>query len=140
MSMRSFQLIMKRYLMNTFNIEPQHFENADASIENDENGLCLILSGDIDMRDTSIEFLPYLLKVHNTMIDNKIKNIRLNLVNLTFMNSNGIKSMINWIMKLSELPEGNQYKIHISANTDIAWQDSTLPVLRKLFPDFIIIE
>jgi len=126
--------------MNTFNIEPQHFENADASIENDKDGLCLILSGDIDMRDTSIEFLPYLLKVHNTLVQNKIRKIRLNLVELTFMNSNGIKSMINWIMKLTELPENIQYRIHISANTDIAWQDSTLPVLRKLFPDFIIIE
>lgn len=126
--------------MSIINIEPLHFENADASIENDKDGLCLVLSGDIDMRDTSLEFLPYLLKVHETLIQNKIKNIKLNLLNLTFMNSNGIKSLINWIMKLTELSEDIQYKIHIAANTDIAWQDSTLPVLKKLFPDFITIE
>jgi len=126
--------------MNTFNIEQLHFENADASLENDKDGLTLVISGDIDMRDTSVEFLPYLLKVHDALILNKIKEIRLNLLNLTFMNSNGIKSVINWIMKSSELPEENQYKIRIIPNTDIAWQDSTLPVLRKLFPDFIIIE
>jgi len=126
--------------MNAFNIEPLHFENARASLENNNDGLTLILSGDIDMRDTSLEFLPYLLKIHNALIQNSIKNIRLNLINLNFMNSNGIKTLINWIMKLTEIPEDKQYKICITANNNIAWQESTLPVLRKLFPDFIIVE
>ncbi len=125
--------------MNPFNIEPLHFENADASLENKNDQLSIILSGDIDMRDTSLEFLPYLLKIHDALIQNSIKSINLNLLKLTFMNSNGIKSLINWIMKLSELRTDIQYKIHITANTDIAWQDSTLPVLKKLFPDFIVI-
>jgi len=126
--------------MNAFNIEPFNFENAKASLEDNTENITLVLSGDIDMRDTSLEFLPYLLQVHNTLIQNNIKTIKLNLMNLTFMNSNGIKSLINWIMKLSEIPEQMQYKVYITANNNIAWQESTLPVLRKLFPDFIIIE
>ena len=125
--------------MSVFNIEPYDFENAHASLENNKDGFCLILSGDIDMRDTSIEFLPFLLKIHDALVENSIKTISLNLVKLTFMNSNGIKSIINWIMKLTELPEKDQYKVHIKANTDIAWQESTLPVLQKLFPEFILI-
>jgi len=126
--------------MSAFNIEPEHFENAYASLEMEKDEPCLTLTGDIDMRDTSLEFLPYLLKIHDSLIQNNMKKIKLNLLNLTFMNSNGIKSLINWIMKLTELPEEIQYKVFITANTDIAWQESTLPVLRKLFPDFIIIE
>lgn len=125
--------------MTALNIEPHHFENADASLDYDNDVLCLTLSGDIDMRDTSIEFLPFLLKIHDSLVQNNVQKLKLNLLNLTFMNSNGIKSIINWIMKVTELPEKIQYRVYISANTDIAWQESTLPVLQKLFPDFIII-
>lgn len=138
--MLPFQLTMMRYSMNAFNIEPLQFENATASIENNTDGLMMILSGDIDMRDTTLEFLPYLLHIHDTLIQNNIKKIKLNLLNLTFMNSNGIKSLINWIMKLTELPDEKQYKVYIASNNSIAWQESTLPVLRKLFPDLIFIE
>ncbi|HOP29369.1 MAG TPA: hypothetical protein P5120_08785 [Spirochaetota bacterium] len=125
--------------MNKYKIEPKNFDNARISLSNENDAVSLIIEGDIDMRDTSINFLPYLLMVHETLVKNKIKSIKLNLLNLTFMNSNGIKSLINWIMKMTELPESERYKINISANTEIAWQESTLPVLQKLFPDYISI-
>jgi len=126
--------------MTVYNLDPHHFENATITLELTGNETSLILSGDIDMRDTSVEFLPYLLKVHDELIKNRIKKLNLNLLKLTFMNSNGIKSLINWIMKLGELSEQDRYKIHILASNDIAWQESTLPVLCKLFPDSIVIE
>lgn len=134
-----FPLEMKRMTMSVYNIEPMQMENANASLENDSEGIVLVLKGDIDMRDTSIEFLPYLKKVHDAIILNKIKSIRLDLSGLTFMNSNGIKSLINWIMKAGEMMPDSRYTINIIANSNIAWQESTLPVLRKLFPDFISI-
>jgi hypothetical protein len=131
---------MKRHKMSIYDIDAMKMENATASLENESKGLTLILKGDIDMRDTSIEFLPYLMKVHDAVIRNGISGIRLDLSGLTFMNSNGIKSLINWVMKASEMPPDKRYKISIIANSNIAWQESTLPVLQKLFPDFIIIE
>lgn len=126
--------------MSIYDIDAMKMENATASLENESKGLTLSLKGDIDMRDTSIEFLPYLMKVHDAVIRNGISGIRLDLSELTFMNSNGIKSLINWVMKASEMPPDKRYKISIIANSNIAWQESTLPVLQKLFPDFIIIE
>jgi len=126
--------------MNSFNFEPVKFENAAITLENGESGATLVLSGDIDMRDTTLEFLPCLLKIHDTLVENRVKQLKLDLVKLTFMNSNGIKSLINWVMKLSELPEADRYTIHVIASSSIAWQESTLPVLCKLFPDHIIID
>lgn len=126
--------------MSIYNIDPIQMENATASLDNTDCGITLTLKGDIDMRDTSIEFLPYLMKVHDALINNNVSNIRLDLSGLTFMNSNGIKSLINWIMKASEMPQNVRYRINIISNNNIAWQESTLPVLQKLFPDFIIID
>lgn len=125
--------------MSIYNINPIQMENANASLAGDDTGVRLILEGDIDMRDTSVEFLPYLMKIHDAMTRNNLTSISLDLSKLTFMNSNGIKSLINWIMKAGELPPEKRYLINIIANSNIAWQESTLPVLRKLFPDFIVI-
>ena len=125
--------------MSIYNIDPIQMENANASLAGDDTGVRLILEGDIDMRDTSVEFLPYLMKIHDAMTRNNLTSISLDLSKLTFMNSNGIKSLINWIMKAGELPPEKRYLINIIANSNIAWQESTLPVLRKLFPDFIVI-
>lgn len=125
--------------MSIYNIDPIQMENANASLEGDDTGIRLVLKGDIDMRDTSVEFLPYLMKIHDVMVNNNVTGINLDLSGLTFMNSNGIKSLINWIMKAGELPPEKRYIINIIANSNIAWQESTLPVLRKLFPDFIVI-
>jgi hypothetical protein len=126
--------------MNKYSIEPKSFDNARISLLDENGEITLTIEGDIDMRDTSIDFLPYLIMVHEILVKNNVNSINLNLLNLTFMNSNGIKSLINWIMKMTELPDSNRYKIHISANNEIAWQESTLPVLQKLFPDYILIE
>ena len=126
--------------MSIFNIDPVQIENSSASLEGDDSIIRLVLKGDIDMRDTSIEFLPYLIRVHEALLQNNAKNIFLDMLNLTFMNSNGIRSLINWIMKLNELPEDKKYTVHIIANNSIAWQESTLPVLKKLFPDSIVID
>ena len=121
-------------------IDPLHFENADISLQNENDEYFLTIAGDIDMRDTSLDFLPYLIKVHEVLIQNNIKKILFDMMKLTFMNSNGIKSLINWIMKISEISDDRRYKVCILANTEIAWQESTLPVLQKLFPDDIVIE
>lgn len=126
--------------MNKFNVEPKTFDNARISLLDENGETILAIEGDIDMRDTSIDFLPYLIMVHEILVKNNVRSIKLNLLNLTFMNSNGIKSLINWIMKMTELPDSNRYRININANTEIAWQESTLPVLQKLFPDYIFIE
>ncbi len=40
-------------------------------------------------------------------------------------------------MKSNDVPNEKGYKVKIIQNSDIAWQESTFPVIQKLFPDLI---
>lgn len=127
--------------MNNLLIDPLKSENLTAeALRIDEDTAALNLNGAIDMRDTSEVVLPYLIKLHEKIISLGIKKLRLDLVELNYVNSNGIKSLINWIMKLNDLTADNEYKIIIISNSEVAWQESTLPVLQKLFPTTLAIE
>ena len=126
--------------MNKLNIEPLELDNVSIFLKDENDGVCIVLSGEIDMRDPTIDVLPYLLKIHDEVINQGITNVKADFINLTFMNSSGLQTMINWIMKLNDVPEENRYKINVIYNSEITWQASSLPVLQRLLPDFILVE
>lgn len=125
--------------MNKINLEPLVLEKVKIFLNNEEQTLSLILTGAVDMRNPTSDILPYLIKVHDEVVKNKIKRINVDIKDLIYMNSSGIKILINWIMKINDEPRENYYCINFISNSDIAWQESTLPVLHKLFPDNILI-
>jgi len=98
------------------------------------------MSGMIDMRDPTLDILPYLLKIHEEVLKKSLKNIKADFTDLTFMNSSGIKTIISWIMKLNDVPAEKRYKINIIYNPNITWQESSIQVMQQLFPDFIVVE
>ncbi len=130
------------WIMNKLNIEPLQVEKASLVIRDNkegenEDGILLIISGEIDMRDPSVAILPYLLNIHDALIAHEIKTISVDFSNLNYVNSSGIKTMISWLMKSKDVQSGKGYKVKIIRNGDIAWQESTFPVIQKLFPDVV---
>ena len=123
--------------MNKLNIKPLEVEKTKLVIQDIENSILLIVSGEIDMRDPSIVILPYLLNIHEAVIAGGLKTISVDFSNLSYVNSSGIKTIISWLMKSKDVPDGKGYKVKIIQNSDIAWQESTFPVIQKLFPDLI---
>ena len=126
--------------MNKLNIEPLELERVTLSVTDTDEGICVTLSGIIDMREPSLEVLPYLLKVHDETLKNNIKKVTADFSNLTFMNSSGIKSVINWIMKLGDITEEKRYTMIIKHNPEITWQGSTILMMKQLFKNFIVVE
>lgn len=131
--------------MNKLNIEPLEVEKTklvlqDIKDDKGEEGILLIIAGEIDMRDPAQAILPHLLNIHEELIAQEIKIISVDFSNLNYVNSSGIKTMISWLMKSKDVPDGKGYKVKIIPNSDIAWQESTFPVIYKLFPDLIIFD
>ncbi len=126
--------------MNRLEIEPLELERVKLSVDDENDGVRVVLSGMIDMRDPSVEILPYLLRLHEEVMKNDIKYITADFSDLTFMNSSGIKSIISWIMKLNDIPEEKRYIINIIHNPEITWQESSIQVMQQLFPELIVVK
>lgn len=127
--------------MNKLHIEPLEVEKtkvviSDLPEQEAENGILLVISGEIDMRDPSEFILPYLLRIHDEAIAQKVKILSVDFRGLSYVNSSGIKTIISWLMKSKSLPDEG-YKVRIIQNSDIPWQESTFPVIQKLFPELI---
>ncbi|MCU0846268.1 MAG: hypothetical protein MUD12_00090 [Spirochaetes bacterium] len=126
--------------MGSLSFEPLKLERVNITVGDNDSGLSIKMSGMIDMRDPTLDILPYLLKIHEEVLKKSLKNIKADFTDLTFMNSSGIKTIISWIMKLNDVPVEKRYKINIIYNPNITWQESSIQVMQQLFPDFIVVE
>ena len=106
--------------------------------EQDE-GHKLEFHGEIDMEDPSIDLRPYLERFHQHIVSHAIKKVTADFTSLEFMNSSGIKEMVNWIMRLNTTKEEKKYNIEIRYNSDITWQGNSLPILQRLQPNHITV-
>jgi hypothetical protein len=86
------------------------------------------------MQDPGILLDPLFEKVHNVMLASGLKTVELDVINLTFLNSSGIKAIAKWIMKLATVEAGKKYLIKIIQNKAIAWQATSLQTLTFLVP------
>ena len=80
---------------------------------------------------------PFFERVHNSIIERGIKQIKLDITRLQFINSSGIKELIGWITKLDYISENNRYMINIKINENILWQERSASTLVNLFPEYI---
>lgn len=126
--------------MNKLNIETIQEERIKIEVLDSDPGIKVIFQGDIDMEDPSGILDPLFSKLHEGVIENKVKDVLADFRDLTFLNSSGIKAVAKWIMKLTELDNDTKYHIKILHNKDITWQVTSLPTLTFLVPGAVQVE
>ncbi|MFQ3546991.1 MAG: hypothetical protein SNJ56_01535 [Termitinemataceae bacterium] len=120
--------------MNKLGIETIKQDKVAIEVQDTSEGIKVIVAGDIDMQDPSTLLDPLFEKVHNGAIASGLKVVDLDVTNLTFLNSSGIKAIAKWIMKLASTEAGKKYQIKIIQNKAIAWQATSLQTLTFLVP------
>lgn len=88
--------------------------------------------GDIDARDPRHSLGHFLNEVHEKIISEKIKLVKVDVRKLGFINSVGIKEFTNWIAKVDQLTEAQVYKIQFLLDKNIQWQKNTFTALKWL--------
>ena len=84
------------------------------------------------------EFMqPFIRELNQEIINNGIRSINLDLTNLAFLNSAGIREIVDWILMLDTLPEHQRYSIHIIYSSRYLWQESSISTFVFLNTDFI---
>lgn len=106
-----------------------------------EGHIHVYFNGDIDLLNPEEMLEPYFMKLHNLALKMKCKKISLDFKELFFMNSSGIKSLIKWLSKNSEMPRDKQYKFTLLENREIAWQEASFKLMSLLIsPELVEIQ
>lgn len=96
--------------------------------------------GKIDTPNPDKSLDPYFLALHSRALTDRIQNAICNLEKLEFLNSNGIKSIVNWILKIKSSSKEQQYKVTLVTNQQFTWQRSSINVLSLMAPEIVIVK
>jgi hypothetical protein len=98
------------------------------------------ISGSIDCLDPGAFMSPFLNEAHEFILEKLMKEVKVDIVKLNFLNSSGIKEFVEWIMKLEFLPEDQRYSIVFICNHEYLWQEPSIRTLAFLNPECVKME
>lgn len=100
-------------------------------------GQNLKINGNIELEDPSELLSPFFNSLHNTILEEKLNKIVVDIKELSYLNSSGIRELVGWIMKLDELPDEKKYSIHFLCCYKNHWQETSISTLEFLNPNYI---
>ena len=120
--------------MNRIGMENVEGKEASIIITDTGGELTLKIMGEIDMDYSSMILKPYISEFHEKISRAGIERIRLDLSELNFINSSGLKVFFWWMRLLDELPDDKNYSIALYYSTDITWQECNVEIMQDLAP------
>jgi hypothetical protein len=121
---------------NPINIDPIDIDKFQMKAE----GNTIYFIGVLSTRNPDALLGPFIEKVHNNVTQMNIKEIKVNLTELSFINSAGIRVLANWVIKNRQLPENKKYKIHFISNYQYAWQKNNMQALTLLNKEYTTVK
>jgi len=97
----------------------------------------VFIKGNIESKMPGEFMTPFFDQLHNQIIKENIKELYVDITGLTFLNSNGIKELAKWLMKILILPQENQYKVIFICDRKMVWQETSITTLTFLNPNLI---
>jgi hypothetical protein len=90
-------------------------------------------SGVLDGEGAAAKVQPELMKLHEAIVAAKASSVRLELQEVSYMNSNGIKAFAVWFLK-AEGSREHSYAIDLVYNPEVPWQRWSVGALQVLTP------
>lgn len=100
-----------------------------SGVEINVSGDTIVFKGSIDCPAPGTFLNPFFKDLNKQIVSSAMKAVKVDLTNLNFLNSSGIKEFVDWVMGLSALSEAEQYTIEIVTNPDQIWQESSISTL-----------
>jgi hypothetical protein len=102
-------------------------------------GDTIYVAGEIDQLSPRDFMAGFLEIVHNMALGEKLALVRVDVTELAFLNSSGIKEFLSWILRRNRIPPEKKYRINFLFDPTVSWQPITLPRLRDLDPEGIVL-
>src|SRR5262245_37951542 len=107
----------------------------DASMQDD--ALVMRLLGDSSIGTEHIA--TALTRFHDETVERKLPHVTVDMRELQFMNSSGLKFFVSWISRILSLPEEAQYRVRMVYSPQIYWQRRSLAALRAFAGDVLLV-
>jgi hypothetical protein len=98
--------------------------------------LQVLISGAVEMRDPGELLNPYWIKLDEEARRLRIKDIEVDLRDLSFMNSSGLLTLVRWITR-AKSHTTDAYRMTLRYDRNVTWQRASIPTLAKLAPELV---
>jgi hypothetical protein len=95
----------------------------------------LVMKGSITMRDPSATLSGFTRAVHDSAVGDGVKELRVDLTELSFVNSSGIRLFVDWATWLKGGGGPPPYVLRFVTDKRITWQRTSFKVLTTMFGD-----
>jgi len=117
-----------------------HAGSVDVKVNDIRNGLEIIFRGTIEDKNPSPYLTPFFNDVHNKMIESFSKYVELDVRDLTFLNSSGIRCFIQWVTQIPKTLIDKRYHLKIKISKSLLWQESSFNLFKTIEPNFISVD
>jgi hypothetical protein len=103
------------------------------------DGDTVFVAGEIDQLSPRDFMASFLEIVHNMALGEGLVEVKVDVTELSYLNSSGIKEFLSWILRRNRIPPEKKYRLNFLFDPAVTWQPITLPRLRDLDPDGIVL-
>lgn len=124
--------------MNRLGLSPLRVGSLTVEVLDTSEGVSVVLRGDADAREAGPELDTFLVRrVHPAVLGAGLKELQLDVTGLEFLNSAGIKALVNWLLVVKQQPVPQRYAILLRYDEGITWQGKGLKPLACVAPTFL---
>lgn len=114
-------------------IEPVRVDNCTIEMK---KGM-VMMRGALYTKESETCLSPFFELLHKALMAEKAARIIVDMVELTSLNSAGIKVLAAWISIIDNLPEDKKYRIIFRCNSAHLWQETSITTLIMLSPGIV---
>jgi hypothetical protein len=93
-------------------------------------------SGTLGAIDAASRVQPELLRLHDAAVANDVHHLTLDMHDVDYMNSSGIKGFVAWFLK-ADWSTDHRYTIELLYNPQRSWQSVSFSAIERLVPNIL---
>jgi hypothetical protein len=126
--------------MKRFTIDDLKTDNFDITVRETDDTVTLAFHGSIELQEPHQVLDQYFKDVHQKIIECGLAEIYCDFNGLSYINSSGIKCLLQWILKnYRDSNTEHKYSFIFIIDEDSKWQTDGIGFLKKIAPDIISI-
>mgnify|MGYP001370578118 CR=1 FL=1 len=126
--------------MNSLSIVFIQQDAIDVNINDIKGGIEVIFKGTIEDKNPAPYLTPLFNDIHTKVVESYTKLVELDVRDLTFLNSSGIRCFIQWVAQIPKTPKDKRYHLKIKISKHILWQENSFNLFKSIEPHHISID